>query len=435
MVDEYACQVCDDTFSSPQSRGGHLGSHTEEEKKEAIREEILRLDSVTDGTPRQKDMANHGEFAPATVARLFGSWGSAVSDVGLDPNPAAYDEIPDDDLIQDIRALAEELGRPPLGTEVDELGKFSTVPYRRFGTWDEVLQKAGLEPVDRKDISNEDLIDEIQRLSEDIGHPPTRSEMTEHGQYSPSPYIDRFGGWNASLRTAGLEVNTRSKISRKETLEEFRRVGGLVSHIPRRRDVEEHSEFSIGPFEDKFDSWPDLREEAGFPREIEHDSDWTSDGVLLDDLAELGDELGRPPTAKDMREQGPRQPTDYTARFGSWLNALNDAGFQTDFIDQLKRGEEHPNWEPDTTDRYGSGWTVKKKREVRKRDGYECQVCGLSQQEHLEKLGARLNVHHIIPARKFDDAEARNSPDNLVTLCRSCHSKWEGIPLRPQRAD
>ncbi|MGM7319831.1 HNH endonuclease, partial [Idiomarina sp. ST10R2A5] len=65
------------------------------------------------------------------------------------------------------------------------------------------------------------------------------------------------------------------------------------------------------------------------------------------------------------------------------------------------------------------------------RDGYCCQSCGLSQEDHIEKTGQGLHIHHIIPASEFDDAKSRNDESNLVAMCSSCHSNWEGIPLRP----
>lgn len=48
----------------------------------------------------------------------------------------------------------------------------------------------------------------------------------------------------------------------------------------------------------------------------------------------------------------------------------------------------------------------------------------------------KLDVHHIMKARDFDNDAERNAESNLVGLCRSCHSTWEKMsPLRPQVAD
>lgn len=60
-------------------------------------------------------------------------------------------------------------------------------------------------------------------------------------------------------------------------------------------------------------------------------------------------------------------------------------------------------------------------RQIRERDGYRCQSCGVSE----ESLGRQLDVHHVVPFRAFDSPERANRPDNLTSLCPSCHKKVE----------
>lgn len=74
---------------------------------------------------------------------------------------------------------------------------------------------------------------------------------------------------------------------------------------------------------------------------------------------------------------------------------------------------------------YGKGWNDEKKAAVRKRDSHQCQSCGLTGREHIEQYGFKLHVHHITPARQFDDSAERNAMENLVALCVACHNEWE----------
>lgn len=99
------------------------------------------------------------------------------------------------------------------------------------------------------------------------------------------------------------------------------------------------------------------------------------------------------------------------------------------FMEGVNAGENHPLWNGGEYE-YGEGWNETKRQRVRDRDGYQCVDCGMTQEEHLEEYNRKLPVHHIVPARRFNDPEMRNDGGNLVTLCTVCHqSKWEGLPM------
>lgn len=69
---------------------------------------------------------------------------------------------------------------------------------------------------------------------------------------------------------------------------------------------------------------------------------------------------------------------------------------------------------------YGPNWRHQAKL-ARQRDDHACRVCGVHQ------FNPRLDVHHLNPRRSFgrDDFEAMNALDNLITVCKSCHTKLE----------
>ncbi|MFB6233450.1 MAG: helix-turn-helix domain-containing protein [Haloarculaceae archaeon] len=110
--------------------------------------------------------------------------------------------------------------------------------------------------------------------------------------------------------------------------------------------------------------------------------------------------------------------------------ALIDHGIEIRSLSSELSGEKHPLWKGGQ-EPYGKGWTEEKRENVLDRDEYCCQSCGKSNEDHIEKTGQSLHIHHINPAREYDDPEERNKMSNLVSMCSSCHSKWEGIPLRP----
>ena len=69
---------------------------------------------------------------------------------------------------------------------------------------------------------------------------------------------------------------------------------------------------------------------------------------------------------------------------------------------------------------YGPNWAHQAKL-ARERDGHRCQACGVHQ------FNPRLDVHHRKGRRFFDhdDWEQMNALDNLITLCKSCHTTVE----------
>jgi len=105
-------------------------------------------------------------------------------------------------------------------------------------------------------------------------------------------------------------------------------------------------------------------------------------------------------------------------------------------ISELRSGKNHPRWKGGYEPYYGPNWREQRRR-ARERDNHECQACGKTQEEN----GRELDVHHITPFREFvdddgnADYEAANDLDNLISLCKSCHREYEGLPVVPRTAN
>lgn len=59
--------------------------------------------------------------------------------------------------------------------------------------------------------------------------------------------------------------------------------------------------------------------------------------------------------------------------------------------------------------------------EVLDRDDCTCVHCGYTRGEGTK----RIEVHHVVPARLFENQEMRDAKKNLVTLCSMCHAAWD----------
>ena len=79
----------------------------------------------------------------------------------------------------------------------EKVGLSSAFYESRFGSWNDALQLAGKEVNQEKDISDEELLEEIERMSED--GQVRYDEMNEDGKYSARVYEVRFGSWNDAL--------------------------------------------------------------------------------------------------------------------------------------------------------------------------------------------------------------------------------------------
>lgn len=86
-----------------------------------------------------------------------------------------------------------------------------------------------------------------------------------------------------------------------------------------------------------------------------------------------------------------------------------------------KRREKSPRWTG--ADLYWKHRDWFEIRElIKKRDGYKCRDCGMDEETALNEYSTPLQVHHIIPYRECKE----HDPENLITLCSSCHSKADG---------
>jgi hypothetical protein len=87
------------------------------------------------------------------------------------------------------------------------------------------------------------------------------------------------------------------------------------------------------------------------------------------------------------------------------------------FRKETCRGEKNYFWKGGVTDEHramtNSAEWRKIAENIMRRDNFECRIC--------KKKDVELTVHHLIPWRISKD----NSPKNLITLCKSCHTKTE----------
>lgn len=217
--------------------------------------------------------------------------------------------------------------------------------------------------------------------------------------------------------------------------------------------------------------------------ETQYHDQGKTDEEMLEDLVNLREELGRVPTKEDMiGRDGVYTSPIYAERFGTWASGIREAGMKPV---QNKQGEElecyrcgelfnRPEWRQNIKNQdqvfcsndcrvsyladqtgedalgYVDGRHIEMehpqsrlysaefqdlREEILERDGYVCRRCSLSRDEHYERYGMDLHIHHLRPVADFNHPDQAHTRDNLIALCLPCHRLIERLPVIPQIAE
>ncbi|MCX6226606.1 MAG: hypothetical protein NTV01_17965 [Bacteroidia bacterium] len=102
---------------------------------------------------------------------------------------------PEQDLLDDLKKAASNLGKDTLTMiEYDKLGKYSSSTIlKRLGGWNTALDKIGLKRSNNYQISDEELLQNIQNVWVRLGRQPRNKEMIRPiSRYGANTYVTRF---------------------------------------------------------------------------------------------------------------------------------------------------------------------------------------------------------------------------------------------------
>lgn len=122
--------------------------------------EIQQFADLFDEPPTEELVVAYGRYPEDAYREAFDSWDAALETAGYDPG-----DIPDwsnrshtnTDILDGLRAVADELGRAPTTTETGNRVDFSPgLASLRFGSWSDALEAAGLDPSERSSVQDRD---------------------------------------------------------------------------------------------------------------------------------------------------------------------------------------------------------------------------------------------------------------------------------------
>lgn len=151
------------------------------------------------------------------------------------------------------------------------------------------------------------------------------------------------------------------------------------------------------------------------------------DGVYCSECVERADEFLGTPYAEMVDAERVSRVCKQCGQSRSVLKSEIERGegqfcgreCHSEWLSENRVGEEHHHWKPGETEYSGEWWSVRET--ALERDDHECQRCGRA----ADEIGREPDVHHVTPVREFENAQDAHSIENVVTLCRSCHSKVE----------
>jgi len=271
--------------------------------------------------------------ASSTFRRRFGSWRGALQAAGLCPAPSAALHLSPSNrgydcemLLDELREIVEELGRAPVIRELPKFGAAGKSTYQRyFGSWSAALKQLGVEPAVRR-YTRDELLDALHDLANDLGRSPYVSEMdARHDLPASDTFKTRFGSWNDALAEAGLPVHAQKEVYDRDTLlEQLRGAVEQLGRVPAVRELRELGCADYTTYRSHFGSWKAALKELGLEP---HGSPRYGSEELLRMLRDLARELGHVPSGPELdAQEGLPAAVTYGSRFGSWNNALREAG-------------------------------------------------------------------------------------------------------------
>lgn len=254
---------------------------TEKITDEQIKKDILKVKEKIGKIPTQDNYKEYGLFSinsilnrkpwNAWLKEIFGIINIAVSGSnGM--------KVSNDELINNLRELYEKLGRVPKQEEL-KLGKYSKNAYKRaFGNYSSALKELGLKANVQFNLTDEEILNDIIRISDDIGETPSVDEFNELSKTITAHSVcNRFGTWNNAIKKAGLSISHNQKVSKEEVVEALQSwfkennndIGCLEYWALRKARSLNKFPYSTNTISEKFDhkAWDEIMKECGYDYE------------------------------------------------------------------------------------------------------------------------------------------------------------------------
>lgn len=285
-------------------------------------------------------------------------------------------------------------------------------------------------------MQREILEEEFSSVAED-GEVPKFEDFREKTGFSITPIHNQYESYGDFVRSCGYDYYQWTD---GEILKGIQDVSDKYCEgdRPTTSDIRNYADFSPETVQYRFGSMNKAFEKVGFD-DIHYMN--VPKERLLKEINIVFDKLGKRPTSREMTEYGIFSIKLFQDKFGSWNNAIAEAGYEP--IPQHGQGKDNPMFGMTGEDNPNCGNTGKDNpsyihgspdnphadvqyRRNRKRLMDICEgicqhlKCSKEESEH----GMDLDCHHIVPHKLLPEGE-KHSIENLIILCREHHAEVE----------
>jgi Homing endonuclease associated repeat len=147
----------------------------------------------------------------------------------------------DEEILAELRASAERLGRSPtmreFGADPESRVHPQTV-IEHFGSWNAAKRAAGLVP--RRFVTRDELLRVLRDLGEELGRTPTARDLDERRGAMPSKSLiwHTFGSLTTALREAGFDVPVGEE-RLERAVQQGAALGRTLGRLPKMDDWKE----------------------------------------------------------------------------------------------------------------------------------------------------------------------------------------------------
>jgi hypothetical protein len=309
-----------------------------------------------------------GQFPVETCLRRFGSWPATLQAVGVDITGGIPQEYYATDLtkdtiqratvlvangldahqvlVDDLHRIAIDLGRQPTWDDVGTYGRFEPARYQEaINDIEAVIDDPP--PVERGQSDetqalDDRLIEELQAVESLFEGYLWPRDLTLFGTFTVPTYIGTFGSLAAALEAAEIErAHLPESVSSwnaawsdtfpaaRAFLDRIQEVGESIGRAPTMSEMREAGHNPQDVYE-YYDKWAEAIAHAGFDPDSRQLSTKRTRDELIAILEEMADELGRPPTTKDIQDRPGLGLNGFYTHWDTWDDALQAADLDAD---------------------------------------------------------------------------------------------------------